>query len=67
VKVDRIYAIANEIAAIERLWSMVTVFCEVETNTGRAMNLKRLKQLRTDIDEVINELEEEQENESWLD
>lgn len=64
--VGRLYDISHDLFAIERLWSKVTVFDEVETDTGRAMTLKRLKKLRDDVNVVITELEQETEEEAWL-
>ena len=66
MEVSRLYPISRELFSIERLWSKITVFCEIETATGRKATLHRLKKLRDDLDKVVKELEAEQEMEAWL-
>lgn len=67
MRVDRLYSVDRLWVKILRLWSRVTVFEELDSDRGRELNLERLKEFRTEVDKVINELETEQEMESWLD
>ncbi len=66
MKVDRIYEISSGWYAIMRLWSLETVFSAVPSEQGKRDTLQRLKEHRDDVGEVIIELEQEMENESWL-
>ena len=66
MKVGRIYEINSRWYAIMRLWSMETVFSASPSEEGRKDTLQRLKVHRDDVSKVITELEQELENESWL-
>ncbi len=74
MKVGRIYEIDMAWHAIQRLWSLETVFSSVPNIKGRQKTLRRLKQHCKDVNEVIIELEnelkqnaqQELEDESWL-
>lgn len=66
MEVGRIYEINSRWFRIMRLWAFETVFSTVPSEQGRKDTLQRLKKHRDDVGEVITELEEEMESESWL-
>ena len=66
MKVDRIYEMNIRWHGIMRLWSLETVFSRVPSEQGRLDTIERLRQHRDDVGEVITELKQELENESWL-